>query len=339
MNNIIEDRQKESSMSWLTKRRKTFGIILGIIMIGSIITYYAWYMGYLASFTVRVGYLVADIHHLPLFVAREKGWYSGTGIRFEFMQYANGPLEMMSFGVGAIDIGYLGIVPATLFRVNFGVNVVVVAASNKEGSALVVDTSVNSLNDLNNTTVATPGENTVQHYLLSLVESQYSIRISTLPIVPPSGMETTLQQGNIKGFIAWEPFPAKSVHDGVGKILLSSHEIWADHPCCALVVSNQFLKDHPDIVESVVETHVKATDFIAEQPDAAAIIGAKNTGQTKEVILDAMQRVIFNYNVDKPGIRTVLQHLIDVGWIPQGKVPANITSFLENFISTQYLGA
>lgn len=326
-------------MSVLTKHKKTVGIILGIIMIVSIITYYAWYRGYLSPFTVRVGYLVADIHHMPLFVAREKGWYPDAGIRFEFKQYANGPLEMMAFGVGEIDIGYLGIVPATLFKINFGVNVVVVAAANKEGSALVVDTSINSLSDLNNTTVATPGENTVQHYLLSLVESQNNITVNKLPIVPPSGMESALQQGNIKGFIAWEPFPAKSIHDGVGKILLTSHEIWANHPCCVLVVSNQFLKDHPDIVEKVVQTHVRATNFIVEQPDESASIGAKYTEQAKEIILDAMQRVIFDYHVDKLGIRTVLQHLINVGWIPPGKVPTNIDAFLDNFINTQYLGA
>jgi len=326
-------------MSTLTKRKKTVAIVLVMVFVGSIVASYVWYMGYLTPFTIRIGYLVADIHHLPLFVAREKGWYPSAGVRFEFKQYANGPLEMMAFGVGAIDIGYLGIVPATLFKINFGVNVVVMAAANKEGSALVVDTSINSLSDLNNTTVATPGENTVQHYLLTLIESQYNVTVNKLPIVPLSGMEPALQQGNIKGFIAWEPFPAKSIHDGVGKILLTSHEIWADHPCCVLVVSNQFLIDHPDIVESVVENHMRAIDFIAEQPDEAASIGAKYTELTKGIILDSMQRVIFDYHVDKPGIRTVLQHLINVGWIPQGKVPANVTAFLDSFINTQYLGA
>jgi len=326
-------------MSVLKKHKKTLGIILGFAFVGSIVSYYAWYSGYLASFTVRVGYLVADIHHLPLFVAREKGWYSSAGVSFEFKQYANGPLEMMAFGVGEIDIGYLGIVPTSLFKVNFGVNVVVVAAANKEGSALVADNSIDSLNDLNNTTVATPGENTVQHYLLSLIESQNDITLNKLPIVPPSGMESALQQGNIKGFIAWEPFPAKSIHDGVGKILLTSHDIWASHPCCVLVVSNQFFQEHPDIVESIVEAHVRATDFILEHPDEAADIGAKYTEQAKAIISAAMQRVIFDYHVDKLGIRTVLQHLINVGWIPQGKVPPNIDAFLDNFIDTQYLGA
>jgi len=328
-------------MNKLTRHKKAVAITLGIIIVSSIVTYYAWYIGYFAPFTVRVGYLVADIHHLPLFVAREKGWLSGAGIRFEFKQYGNGPLEMMAFGLGEVDIGYLGIVPATLFKVNFGVNVVVVAAANKEGSALVVDTSINSVNDLNNTTVATPGDNTVQHYLLSLVESQYNIRVNKLPIVPPSGMEYALQQGtqNIKGFIAWEPFPAKSIHDGVGKILLTSHEIWVDHPCCVLVVSNQFLNDHADIVKAVVENHVRAINFIAEQQDEAASIGAKYTEQSEEIISGAMQRVKFDYHVDKPGIKAVLQHLINVGWIPEGKVPTNIDAFLDNFINTQYLGA
>lgn len=326
-------------MSTLKKHKRIIGVVLGLVIAGSIMAYYTWYMGYLTPFTVRVGYLTADIHHLPLFTAIEKGWFLGKGIRFEYKPYANGPLEMMAMGVGEIDIGYVGIVPALLFKVNWNVGAVVVAASNREGSALVVDEAINSVEELDGATLATPGEQQVQYYLLSLVESQYNITINKVPIVPLTGMEPALQQKSIKGFIAWEPFPARSVRNNVGKILLTSHDIWPDHPCCVLVVSSKFLQDHSDIVESVVENHMAATDFIEENHDEAVSVGAKFTQQTTEVIQDAMNRVIFDYHPDKDGIRTVLQHLINMGWIPTPNVPANITAFLDSFINTQFLGA
>ncbi len=326
-------------MVTLTKKVKIIALVGVLIVAASATVWYTWYMGYLAPFTVRIGYLTADIHHLALFVAREKGWLQGAGMRFQFIESANGPIEMMRIGAGEIDIGYLGVVPATLFKINWAVNVTIVAAANKEGSALVVSSAINSINDLNGTKIATPGENTVQRYLLWLIERDNGITAVHSPKSPPSAMELALQSGDISGFIGWEPFPAKSINDGVGKILLTSHDIWPDHPCCVLVVSGSFLKAHPDIVQMIVNIHVSATSFILQNPEEAATIGAKYTGQANTVIQDALTRTIFDYHPDKEGMKTIIEHLISVGWIPPDKVPSNVTTFLNSFVNTAYIGA
>ena len=326
-------------MGVLTKNKVKIVVLVGILIVAASATvWYAWYMGYLAPFTVRIGYLTADIHHLALFIAREKGWFQGTGIGFQFIESANGPIEMMRIGAGEIDIGYLGVVPATLFKINFGVNVTIVAAANKEGSALVVSSAINSATDLNGTRIATPGENTVQRYLLSLIERDYGITTVHSPSLP-GAMEPALQSGAISGFIGWEPFPAKSINDGVGKILLTSHDIWPNHPCCVLVVSGNFLQNHPDIVQAIVNIHVSATNFILQNPEESVTIGAKYTGQVNAVIQNALTRTTFDYHPDKEGMGTIIEHLINVGWIPPDKVPSNVTTFLNSFVNTIYIGA
>jgi len=328
-----------NKMGTLTKNKVKIIALVGILIVAASATaWYAWYMGYLAPFTVRIGYLTADIHHLALFVAREKGWFQGIGMRFQFIESVNGPIEMMRIGAGEIDIGYLGVVPATLFKINFGVNITIVAAANREGSALVVSPAINSISDLNGTKIATPGENTVQRYLLSLIERDHGITTVHSPMSPPSAMEPALQSGAISGFIGWEPFPAKSINDGVGKILLTSNDIWPEHPCCVLVVSGSFLKTHPDIVQTIVNTHVSATNFILQNPEESANIGAKYTGQANTVVQNALTRTIFDHYPDKEGMRTITEHLINVGWIPPDKVPSNITTFLNSFVNTEYIG-
>lgn len=332
--------RRRTKLGILTKNKVRITALVGVLIVAASATvWYAWYMGYLAPFTVRIGYLTADIHHLALFVAQEKGWFQGAEMRFQFIESANGPIEMMRIGAGEIDIGYLGVVPATLFKINFGVNVTIVAAANKEGSALVVSSAINSTSNLNGTRIATPGENTVQRYLLSLIERNYGINTVHLPMSPPSTMESALQSGAISGFIGWEPFPAKSITDGVGKILLTSHDIWPDHPCCVLVISGSFLETRPDIVQMIVNNHVSATNFILQNSDESVTIGAKYTGQVNTVIQDALTRTIFDYHPDKEGMRTIIEHLINVGWIPPDKVPSNITTFLNSFVNTEYIGA
>jgi len=325
-------------MVTLTKKVKIIALVGVLIVAASATVWYTWYMGYLAPFTVRIGYLTADIHHLALFVAREKGWLQEAGMRFQFIESANGPIEMMRIGAGEIDIGYLGVVPATLFKINFGVNITIVAAANKEGSALVVSSAINSTSDLNGARIATPGDNTVQRYLLSLIERDNGINIVHMPMSPPSAMEPALQSGAISGFIGWEPFPAKSINNGVGKILLTSHDIWPDHPCCVLVVSGSFLKTHPDIVQMIVNIHVSATTFILQNLQEVVTIGAKYTGQADTVIQNALTRTIFDYHPDTGGMRTIIEHLINVGWIPPDKVPSNVTTFLNSFVKTEYIG-
>ncbi|KPV64068.1 MAG: taurine transporter substrate binding subunit [Candidatus Bathyarchaeota archaeon BA1] len=316
-------------------------VILSIsIIIGSVTAWYAWYLGYWAPLTVRVGYLTADIHHLALFIAREKGWYLGTGIRFEFKEFPNGPTEMLAFAAGELDIGYLGIVPAMLHKVNMKVNITVVAAANTEGSALVVNPKkIASPKDLKGKMVATPGAGTVQDYLLSLIESNHNVAVERMFITPPAGMEPALQRGDVDGFIAWEPFPARSVYNGIGKILLTSHDVWPNHPCCVVVASSQFLKDHPDLVKTIVNIHVGATKFISENQDEAMSIAAKYTGQEKAVVKSASERVTFDHYPNKDRIKAVLLYLIEGGKIPKENVPKNIDGFLDGFINTKYIGA
>ena len=61
-------------------------------------------------------------------------------------------------------------------------------------------------------------------------------------------MEPALQKGGtsdgIDAFIAWEPFDAKAVGNGIGRYLIRSREIWPHHPCCVIAARAQFLEAH-----------------------------------------------------------------------------------------------
>ena len=69
-----------------------------------------------------------------------------------------------------MDIGYLGAPPAIINHLNAGVKTMIVAQANSEGSGLVVKagSGINSLVDLVNKTVATPGESSIQFLLLKI---------------------------------------------------------------------------------------------------------------------------------------------------------------------------
>jgi NitT/TauT family transport system substrate-binding protein len=88
--------------------------------------------------TVRIGYLKADLHQLALFVAKEKGYFDEFGLNIELYVFSAGPEEMDAFGSQDIDMGYLGIAPATTKRLNLSIPIIIIGGVNNEGSAIVV---------------------------------------------------------------------------------------------------------------------------------------------------------------------------------------------------------
>jgi len=130
--------------------------------------------------TVRVGYLLGDLHQLAYYVASDRRVLGGSQSIFEKYgvsvtnasgaPYANGGVVMDNFAAGNVDIGYLGAPPALIKHITVGTEIVIVAQANIEGSGLVVKAGggIEGLEDLVNRTVATPGETSIQHLLLKI---------------------------------------------------------------------------------------------------------------------------------------------------------------------------
>ncbi len=126
---------------------------------------------------VRIGYLTADLHQLALYVAVREGYLDETGMDYELKQYKNGVAVMEAFKAGEIDVAYLGGAPATLKRINDNIKIRIIAGANNEGSAIVVQKDINSIEDLKGKTIAIPGYGTVQDFLLRIVAEKYGMQV------------------------------------------------------------------------------------------------------------------------------------------------------------------
>lgn len=125
--------------------------------------------------TVNLGYLTGDLHQFARVVAMNStagggmSFYEKFGINVVAANpagYLNGGAVMDAFAANAIDVGYLGVPPAILKKLNAGTDVKVVALANSEGSAILARAGIDSFADLENKVVATPGPSSIQHLLL-----------------------------------------------------------------------------------------------------------------------------------------------------------------------------
>jgi NitT/TauT family transport system substrate-binding protein len=244
-----------------------------------------------------------------------------------------GPELMSAFAAGALDVGYVGIAPVTTAVANKTAQVKILAQANSEGSALVIrkDSPLRSLSDLKVKVLAVPGHATVQDFLLrkALSRANLSDQDSRIMILKPPEMIGALRNGDIDGFIAWEPFPAKAVTMGVGRFLINSHDIWTDHPCCVLVAETSFLEKRLDESRRMVKAHVRATDFINHNPQEILSIALKYTGMDEKTITLAMKNVKYAYNLDLEAEKDYIHFLIRWKYI-RADDPANLINRLVN---------
>ncbi len=269
---------------------------------------------------VRIGYLQSDLHQLPAFIALSKGLFLDEGVDVMVAGvFRAGPEEMSAFAAGELDVGYVGAAPATTAVANGAARVKILAQVNKEGSALVVakQGKIEGLKDLAGRTVAIPGHSTVQDFLMrqALQSAGLDLQDVSVVVIKPPEMIGSLAAGHIDGFIAWEPYVARALTRGAGKILARSRDIWAHHPCCALVAATEFMEARPKAVDRILRAHIRATRLIREDPEEAVAIGVLYTGMDAETVKAAMADIEFDYHPSRHGELHYVRFLDRLGYI------------------------
>lgn len=220
---------------------------------------------------VTIGYLPSD-HDAALFVADAQGKYAENGIKTKLVQFNNGGDLMTAMASGDVDVGYVGITPV-LSSIAKGVPVKVISAAQTEGSGIVVakDSGISSVSDLEGKKIATPGEASIQHMLLTYYLEQNGMSIKDLKVsaMKVPSMNDALKTGKIDGMITFEPYVTIAEKNGA-TVLAGSQDILPDHPCCVVAATDKFINEHPNETAKILEIHENATSFINENPDEAA---------------------------------------------------------------------
>ena len=214
--------------------------------------------------TVKIGYLPSD-HDAALFVADQQGLYEENNISVELVQFNNGGDLMTAMASGDVDVGYVGISPV-LSSVAAGVPAKVISAAQTEGSGIVVteNSGINSGADLAGKTIATPGEASIQHVLLSLYLKENGLSLDDIneSAMKVPSINDALKTNNIPGAITFQPYVSIAEANDNIEELADSSEILPGHPCCVVVASQDFLDNHADAAKVIVAIHENATQFI-----------------------------------------------------------------------------
>lgn len=270
-----------------------------------------------SSDTVTIGYLPSD-HDAALFVADAQGKFQENGINTKLVQFNNGGDLMTAMASGDVDVGYVGITPV-LSSIAKGVPVKVISAAQTEGSGIVVakDSSISSASDLAGKKIATPGEASIQHMLLTYYLEQNGMSIDDVKVsaMKVPSMNDALKTNKIDGMITFEPYVSIAKENGAVE-LINSKDILPNHPCCVVAASDKFIDEHSNETNTLLEIHKNATEFINNNTDEAAGLLPDNIVSDVEVEKKSLSSFPLIYGLDDDFKKDVMDFMnleVDLG--------------------------
>ena len=248
-------------------KKITFVLVLALtlfLVMGAASAGFFDFLGGGGDNTVKIGYLPSD-HDAALFVADAQGKFAEKNITVELVQFNNGGDLMTAMASGEVNVGYVGIAPV-LSSVEKGVPVKVISSAQTDGSGFVVtkDSGITSAADLKGKNIATPGEASIQYVLLKYYLDKNGLSTDDLNIsaMKVPSMNDALKTKQIDGIVTFQPYVSIAANDSNNVVLEDSAKILPNHPCCVVVASDDFIKNHEDTVKDIVSIHENATKFI-----------------------------------------------------------------------------
>jgi NitT/TauT family transport system substrate-binding protein len=246
---------------------------------------------------LRIGYQPST-HQLAHMTAFEKGWWqedlAPLGVQtVTDSEFPTGAPEMSAMVAGEIDIAYVGAAPFVAAVANSDLDAKIIAGTQTQGSDLVLRPEIpySSPEDLRGLTIATFPPGTIQDTLLRDWLKQNGLQPDVDVIIQgmgPGDAITAISAGQVDGVFLPHPSPTVIADAGNGRTVVQSGAMFPNHACCVLVASGDLIRNHPDVVDQIVRTHIKATEYNIEHPDEAAEIFSAKIGQDVNVIKQSL---------------------------------------------------
>jgi NitT/TauT family transport system substrate-binding protein len=286
---------------------------------------------------LRLGYF-ANVTHAPALVGLQEGLFQDAlgDVDVKTQVFNAGPAAIEALTAGAIDATYIGPNPSiNTFIQSAGKSARIVAGAATGGAALVVRDGIDSPADLKGTTLATPQLGNTQDVALRSWLADQGYKTDTagggdVSITPTDNAQTLtlFQKGDIDGAWLPEPWVSRLILDAGAHVLVDEADLWpdGDFPTTVLLVRADFLDKHPDVVKHLLQGHIAAVKWIADNPDKAPAVINKalqaDTGKplADAVIQRALEHVTFSVDPHAGTFKTLVSNGLAAGTQKDGSI-------------------
>ncbi|WP_423298894.1 ABC transporter substrate-binding protein [Glutamicibacter nicotianae] len=295
---------------------------------------------------LKLGYF-ANLTHAPALISTSQDLLAdqleADGTSLETQLFNAGPAAIEALNSGAIDAAYLGPSPAlNSYLASGGKSLKIVAGASSGGASLVVSPDISEPGELAGTELATPQFGGTQDVALRHYLAEHGL--DQQATVTPSSNATLTQlfgRGAIDGAWVPEPYASLLVENYGGHRLVDESTLWENgkFPTTVLVVSQDYLTEHPRTVEKLVAANSEAIGWLnsADQQHKAAAVqealaAANGSSFDETVIAAALEEVSFDEDPLADTYQTLIDHAAQVGIGQTGSVDGLVDT---RFLATQ----
>lgn len=235
---------------------------------------------------LTVGYLPVTCHlTCPVTDFASKTTQSNTN--FNSRVFTDYPTVVTALEAKQVQATFM-IVPLAMKLREQGVPVKICYLGHRDGSEIIIakNSPARSLGDLKGKTIAIPSIFSNQNFVIHKLMKDYGMKQEDIKfvILPPADMPTSLASGAIDGYFVGEPFCAKAELDGYGRVLYYARDVWPNFISCALVVHEDLIKEHPEIVQDLVRGIAQSGAWAETHRAEAAKLAAPYYRQDEKVL-------------------------------------------------------
>lgn len=230
-------------------------------------------------------------HAASAHIAKHKGWFEDEGLHVTaFNNYITGMALASALCKGDVNAAYICMIPAISAYANANVPLKVVCGTHTYGYGLVADPEkIKTIQDLGNPgiRIGCPREGSpvdaMMHKTIDNYELDKDKILKNVRRMAPPMILLALKSGQLDAGFCCEQFP--TMCEGAGfKEILRAEDVWPGMQGSVLIVTDDLIKDHPEIVRKLVKVTQKGIQYIHEHPDEAAAISASALrGAGKEI--------------------------------------------------------
>jgi NitT/TauT family transport system substrate-binding protein len=257
---------------------------------------------------------------------------------------------------GDIQVAYMCLVPAIDVFANAKVPIKIIAGTHKYGYGLVVNPDkVKTIQDLEkpDIRIGCVREGGAVDVLLHKVIDKYNLKeekiISNIRRMSPPKQIFAIQSGQLDAAFLPEQWSTMAEEFGF-RMLLMSQEVWPEMQGSVLVVKEELIKNHPDLVKKLVRVSKRATNWANQYREEAAEVVARQLQKaggslfpvedadlvskiefTAEVLLKSMNRLEYTININPLIVQETINYVANLGYIKNSFQAEDILdlSFIE----------
>ncbi|MGD9712236.1 MAG: CmpA/NrtA family ABC transporter substrate-binding protein, partial [Thermomicrobiales bacterium] len=207
---------------------------------------------------------------VPLLLAHAMGEYQTEGLDVALARTPGWALVRDKLTNAEFDATHLVLAMPMTMTMGMGsvpINTYVSAVQNVNGNAITLHVKHKDNRDPKNWKgfkFGIPHDQSMHAMLLRYYLAEHGLdpdKDVELRVFPPPDSVANLASGNLDGMLFAEPWGQRAVFEGYGFLHMLTRDIFEDHPCCVLSVTDKLLKEAPNSYGAMFRAVVRATGF------------------------------------------------------------------------------